>query len=75
VGEQRDPLRDVVITKGPIDVLDHATDEVGFGGKMIVDATTKWKEEGYRREWPQLIEMDPEVKRKIDELWDRLGIE
>ncbi|HHJ64201.1 MAG TPA: menaquinone biosynthesis decarboxylase, partial [Aquifex aeolicus] len=50
------------------------TDEVGFGGKMIVDATTKWKEEGYPREWPELIRMDPEVKRKIDEIWDRLGI-
>ncbi len=74
-GNNVDPLRDVVITKGPIDVLDHATDEVGFGGKMIVDATTKWREEGYPREWPQLIRMDPEVKRKIDEIWDRLGID
>ncbi len=74
-GNNADPSRDVVILKGPIDVLDHSTNEVGFGGKMIVDATTKWKEEGYTREWPEVIRMDPEVKRKIDEIWNRLGIE
>ncbi len=73
-GNNVDPARDVLITKGPIDILDHATNEVGFGGKMIVDATTKWKEEGYVRDWPQVIEMDEEVKRKIDEIWNKLGI-
>ena len=74
-GNNVDPTRDVQILKGPIDVLDHATNEVGFGGKMIVDATTKWREEGYTREWPEVIRMDEEVKRRIDEIWDRLGIE
>ncbi|GAB6066137.1 menaquinone biosynthesis decarboxylase [Aquifex pyrophilus] len=74
-GNNVDPQRDVLILKGPIDVLDHSTNEVGFGGKMIIDATTKWKEEGYTREWPEVIEMSPEVKKKIDEIWDRLGIE
>ncbi len=73
-GNNVDPSRDVQILKGPIDVLDHATNEVGFGGKMMVDATTKWKEEGYRREWPEVIRMDEDVKRKIDEIWDKLGI-
>ncbi len=73
-GNNVDPTRDVQILKGPIDVLDHATNEVGFGGKMIVDATTKWKEEGYTREWPEVIRMDEDVKRKIDEMWERLGI-
>ena len=74
-GNNVDPTRDVQILKGPIDVLDHATNEVGFGGKMVVDATTKWKEEGYTREWPEVIRMDEEVRRKIDEIWGRLGIE
>ncbi len=74
-GNNVDPARDVLILKGPIDVLDHATNEVGFGGKMVVDATTKWKEEGYTREWPEVIEMDPEVRKKIDEIWEKLGIE
>jgi len=73
-GNNVDPARDVQILKGPIDVLDHATNEVGFGGKMIVDATTKWKEEGYRREWPEVVRMEEGVKRKIDQIWERLGI-
>ena len=73
-GNNVDPQRDVLILKGPIDVLDHATNEVGFGGKMIIDATTKWREEGYTREWPEVIDMSPEVKKRIDEIWDRLGI-
>ncbi|ADC89966.1 UbiD family decarboxylase [Thermocrinis albus DSM 14484] len=67
-GNNVDPLRDVLILKGPIDVLDHSTNSVGFGGKMIVDATTKWREEGYTRQWPSVVEMIREVKEKIDRL-------
>ncbi|RMH00224.1 MAG: menaquinone biosynthesis decarboxylase, partial [Aquificota bacterium] len=73
-GNNVDPQRDVLILKGPIDVLDHSTNHVGFGGKMVIDATTKWKEEGYTREWPKVIQMDPAVKEKIDKLWQKLGI-
>ena len=73
-GNNVDPSRDVLILKGPIDVLDHSTNQVGFGGKMVIDATTKWKEEGYTREWPEFIEMSQEVKKKIDSLWNRLGL-
>ncbi len=31
--------RDVIFSRGPLDVLDHAADEMGFGGKMCIDAT------------------------------------
>ena len=41
---------------------------------MILDATTKWKEEGYTREWPKVIEMAKEVKERIDRIWEKLGI-
>ncbi len=41
---------------------------------MGIDATRKWKEEGFDREWPELITMDAETKRRVDEMWDRLGI-
>ncbi|MCX8164319.1 MAG: menaquinone biosynthesis decarboxylase, partial [Aquificaceae bacterium] len=73
-GNNVDPARDVLVLKGPIDVLDHSTNEVGFGGKLVIDATSKWKAEGYQREWPKVIEMSKEVKDKIDKLWDKLGI-
>jgi 4-hydroxy-3-polyprenylbenzoate decarboxylase len=35
-----DVARDVVFGQGILDVLDHATATVGYGGKMLVDATT-----------------------------------
>jgi 4-hydroxy-3-polyprenylbenzoate decarboxylase len=46
-----DPERDVRFTMGPIDVLDHASRAFTYGSKMGIDATTKWKEEGFDREW------------------------
>ncbi|MDP6668542.1 MAG: menaquinone biosynthesis decarboxylase [Candidatus Krumholzibacteria bacterium] len=69
-----DPKRDTVFAEGIMDVLDHATDKMGFGGKMGIDATRKWPEEGFEREWPDVLEMSPEVKARVDEIWDRLGI-
>jgi len=69
-----DPERDVRFTMGPVDVLDHASRAFTFGSKMGIDATRKWKEEGFTREWPDLIRMDDETKRRVDELWPRLGI-
>jgi 4-hydroxy-3-polyprenylbenzoate decarboxylase len=41
---------------------------------MGIDATRKWKEEGFDREWPGLITMDAETKRDVDAMWDKLGI-
>jgi 4-hydroxy-3-polyprenylbenzoate decarboxylase len=39
------PLIDVHIGSGPMDVLDHAGDKPSFGGKMGIDATRKMPEE------------------------------
>jgi len=66
-----DPQRDVIFTKGPADVLDHATAEFAIGTKMGLDATRKLPGEGFKREWPPLIKMDPAVKQKIDRLLPR----
>ena len=70
-----DPERDVRFTMGPMDVLDHSSRAFTYGSKMGIDATKKWKEEGFDREWPDLIEMDGKTKAEVDEMWDRLGIE
>ncbi len=69
-----DPERDVRFTMGPADVLDHASRAFTYGSKMGIDGTRKWKEEGFDREWPAMIEMDPDTRRRVDELWPRLGI-
>jgi 4-hydroxy-3-polyprenylbenzoate decarboxylase len=64
-----DPQRDAIFTRGPADVLDHATPEIGIGSKLGIDATRKLKGEGYHREWPPLIKMDPAIKKKMDQLF------
>lgn len=69
-----DPQRDIRFTKGPVDVLDHASRAFTYGSKMGIDATTKWKEEGFDREWPDRIEMDQDIKDRIDAVWNELGI-
>ncbi len=68
-----DPAKDViVIPDSPIDALDHSTYRPNLGGKLGIDATKKWREEGYEREWPEVVEMSEDVKRKIDGIWDEL---
>ena len=69
-----DPERDIIFTKGPADDLDHASRAFSFGSKMGIDATRKWTEEGFAREWPDKIVMKTDVKKKIDSIWHELGI-
>jgi 4-hydroxy-3-polyprenylbenzoate decarboxylase len=63
-----DPQRDCIFTRGPADVLDHATSEFAIGSKLGIDATKKLPGEGFKRPWPPLIRMDERVRRKVDEL-------
>jgi 4-hydroxy-3-polyprenylbenzoate decarboxylase len=60
-----DPQRDSIFTKGPSDVLDHATSEIASGSKLGIDATKKIPGEGFKRAWPPLIKMDEAVKAKV----------
>ena len=64
-----DPQRDSIFTKGPADVLDHATSEIAMGTKLGIDATRKLAGEGFKRPWPALIRMSEEVRRQIDALF------
>ena len=69
-----DPTRDtVMIDNTPIDYLDFASPVSGLGSKMGLDATNKMPGETHR-EWGQPIQMDKQVKQRIDELWSELGI-
>jgi 4-hydroxy-3-polyprenylbenzoate decarboxylase len=65
-----DPQRDSIFTKGPSDVLDHATSEIASGSKLGIDATKKLPGEGFKRPWPPLIKMDAAVRKKIDQLFN-----
>ena len=62
-----DPQRDSIFTKGPSDVLDHATSEIASGSKLGIDATKKLPGEGFKRPWPlALTRIDPPVLTKTD---------
>ncbi|MCX8031809.1 MAG: menaquinone biosynthesis decarboxylase [Thermoleophilia bacterium] len=66
--------RDVLAVEGPVDVLDHSSPQPLWGGKMGIDATRKWAEEGHPREWPADVVMSQDVKARVDELWPLLGL-
>jgi 4-hydroxy-3-polyprenylbenzoate decarboxylase len=65
--------RDVVISDGPLDDLDHSANWPRYGSKMGIDATRKTKEEGMMREWPQELFMSDEIKRLVDRRWKEYG--
>ena len=75
IGANCDPGRDTLHSRGPVDHLDHASQAVGFGGKIGFDCTHKLRgENGFDRDYPKLIKMAPDVVAKIDALWPKLGL-
>lgn len=69
-----DPARDTtIIDNTPIDYLDFASPVPGLGSKIGFDATNKWAGET-SREWGRPIRMSEEVKKRVDEMWDALGM-
>ena len=70
-----DPARDTTLIENtPIDYLDFASPVSGLGSKMGMDATNKLPGET-DREWGEPISMSAEVKSRVDEIWDSLGLE
>jgi len=69
-----DPMRDFTMAEHtPIDYLDFASPVAGLGSKVGIDATNKWKGET-DREWGRPIQMSDVVKRRVDDMWDDLGL-
>ncbi len=75
LGNNVDPQRDIIIQQGPVDVLNHAAPEIGFGSKMGIDATKKTSEEGHKRIWPPTIEMPAEIKELVTKNWKEYGLD
>jgi 4-hydroxy-3-polyprenylbenzoate decarboxylase len=69
-----DPLRDVEIVKGPVDILDHASLELGWGGKIGFDATVKLPSEGKVRPWPKELRMNETTKEMVSRKWREYGL-
>ena len=72
VGTHMDPLRDIQMTKGPVDDLDDAADLPAYGGKMGIDATKKWASEGYTRNWPARVKTTEAAGRRAADIVARL---
>lgn len=70
-----DPERDIEFVHGPVETLDHASRLPLYGSKMGVDATRKWRSEGFARDWPDEILMSPVVKALVDRRWKEYGID
>jgi 4-hydroxy-3-polyprenylbenzoate decarboxylase len=71
-----DPQRDVVVIPYAVtDELDHTAMEGGYGSKLGIDATRKFKVESYGREWPEEVSPDPETVRLVDSRWKDYGID
>jgi 4-hydroxy-3-polyprenylbenzoate decarboxylase len=75
VSSNIDPRRDVCFVDGPAEVLDHASPRFTMGSKMGIDATVKWKEEGFEREWPAVARMSDEVRALVDQRWKEYGLD
>jgi len=72
-----DPGRDLEIVNGPLDILDHAAPRHGAGHKMGIDATRKIAGEEVNgnpiRDWPPILSMSDDIKKRVDERWGELG--
>ena len=70
-----DPKRDMMFAEGPLDILDHSCPIFGYGSKVGIDATRKWKAEGFNRDWPKPLEMSTNIKEMVNHRWHEYGLD
>ncbi len=69
-----DPQRDLLIMENtPFDSLDFASEHIGLGGRLAIDATTKVGPEK-AHEWGSPLSHSDELLKKINSRWDELGL-
>jgi len=74
ISTRMDPVRDITLIENtPIDYLDFASPQSGLGGKVGLDATTKWPPET-TREWGRKLAMSHAVVEKVSAMWGELGL-
>jgi 4-hydroxy-3-polyprenylbenzoate decarboxylase len=62
-----------MLVDGPLDILDHSCPILGYGSKMGIDATRKWKSEGFERSWPKPIVMSQKIQDVVSQKWNAYG--
>jgi 4-hydroxy-3-polyprenylbenzoate decarboxylase len=74
ISAQVDPQRDLfVLEDTPFDSLDFASERLGLGGRLAIDATTKIGPEK-RHDWGEALSRPPELEARIDARWLELGL-
>ena len=62
-----------VLENTPFDSLDFASEHIGLGGRLAIDATTKIGPEK-NHEWGKPLTRPKELEDKVDERWAELGL-
>ena len=69
-----DPQRDLfVLEDTPFDSLDFASERLGLGGRLAIDATTKIGPEK-RHPWGEPLSRPAELESRLDARWAELGL-
>ncbi|NQT60877.1 MAG: menaquinone biosynthesis decarboxylase [Bacteroidetes bacterium] len=69
-----DASRDLIMSEGPLDALDHASPRPRFGTRLGIDATRKGVLDGHEREWPEDITMSPDMVDQVTRRWKEFGL-
>jgi 4-hydroxy-3-polyprenylbenzoate decarboxylase len=74
ISSKVDPVRDVfILPETPFDSLDFASEKIGLGGRMGIDATTKIPPET-DHEWGKVLESDPTMAEQVSQRWQEYGL-
>jgi len=74
ISSKVDPVRDVfILPETPFDTLDFASEKIGLGGRMGIDATTKIPPET-DHDWGLPLESDADVAAMVERRWVEYGL-
>ncbi len=74
ISSQVDPQRDLFILENtPFDSLDFASESIGLGGRLAIDATTKIGPEK-KHSWGEVLKRPTDLESKVTKRWDELGL-
>ncbi len=74
ISSQVDPQRDLIVMENtPFDSLDFASENLGLGGRLAIDATTKIGPEK-NHDWGEPLSHSPELKTRIKNRWEEFGL-
>jgi 4-hydroxy-3-polyprenylbenzoate decarboxylase len=62
-----------VLEDTPFDTLDFASERLGLGGRLAIDATTKIGPEK-RHPWGEPLSRPAELEARLDSRWAELGL-